>query len=126
MAVYLLALAWFILGTFRKGPAKTDQQTTVSVIVAARGECPWLPRLADQLANQDYPAEKMQFVLVDDGLDAARRAEMDAYAERQPNMLVVSSDDGDQRLSHKNRALDAGIKKSVRSLRYFPVGYAPD
>ena len=119
MAVYLAAMVWFILGNFRKGPPRSDQQPTVSVILAARGACRWLPRLVDQLGDQDYPAEKLQIVLVDDGLDSGMKREMEGRAGRYPNLLIVSSAAGDQRLNHKNRALDAGIKKSAGTVLMF-------
>ncbi len=77
LVVYLLALLWFLLGLLRSEPPRTDDQPPVSVIVAARNGEPHLSRLLARLLDQDYPAAKMEIVIVDDGLTESSRTVLD-------------------------------------------------
>ena len=112
LVVYLLALLWFLLGLFRGDPPRTDDQPPVSVIVAARNGEPHLARLLARLLDQDYPAPKMELVIVDDGLTESSRTVLHEAAGGDQRIKVVSSASGDRRLAHKKRALDAGIRHS--------------
>ena len=112
LVVYLLALLWFLLGLLRSDPTRTHDQPAVSVIVSARNGDPHLSRLLARLLDQDYPAAKLELVIVDDGLSESSRVALDETAGRDQRIKVVSSAFGDQRLAHKKRALDAGIRHS--------------
>lgn len=112
LAVYFLTLLWFLLGLFRSEPPRTDDQPTVSVIVAARNGDPHLSRLLARLLDQDYPAPKLEIIIVDDGLSVRSRSALDEAASKDQRLRVVNSVAGDQLLAHKKRALDAGIRHS--------------
>jgi|GEM_PF-216600 len=112
LVVYLLTLLWFLLGLLRPDPPCTHDQPPVSVIVAACNGDPHLSRLLARLLDQDYPAAKLELVIVDDGLSEVSRAALDEAAGRDQRIKVVDSASGDQRLAHKKRALDAGIHHS--------------
>lgn len=119
LAVYLAGVSWFILGLFRVAQNKSDEQPTVSVLVAVRGAGPWLLRLLQQLAGQDYPAKSLQIVVIDDGLEADIRDQVDALQRADGRFRTVSSAGGSTQLRGKNRALHAGIKESNGELLLF-------
>lgn len=119
MVIYLAAMLWFILGVFRKGGPMTEEQPKVSVVLAARGPSPWLPRLLEQLSHQDYPARLLQIVVVDDGIEAEMLNKINKHTVKNKRLLVVNSASGDERLKNKNRALDAGIRKTNGKILLF-------
>ena len=119
LLVYLLALLWFLLGLFRPEPSRNRHQPAVSVIVAARDENPNFPLLLDQLRRQDYPAEGLECILVDDGLTAESRTLADEAVAATPHILLVAASQGDPQLTYKNRALDAGIRASRGEILLF-------
>ncbi|UCH62269.1 MAG: glycosyltransferase [Fidelibacterota bacterium] len=112
LVVYLLALLWFLLGLLRPDPPRTHDQPPVSVIVAARNGDLHLSRLLACLMDQDYPEDKLEIVIVNDGLSEVSKASLDEATSRDQRIKVVDSASGDQRLTHKKRALDAGIRHS--------------
>ena len=119
LAVYLAGISWFIIGLFRVPKGRSDDQPTVSVVVSARGACPWLLRLLRQLAGQDYPAQSLQIVVVDDGLEPHIGGQVADLQHEDGRFLMVPSTIGAPELLGKNRALDAGIKKSRGELLLF-------
>ncbi|MFB0515133.1 MAG: glycosyltransferase family 2 protein, partial [Candidatus Neomarinimicrobiota bacterium] len=119
LVVYLLALLWFLLGLFRPEPPQTDEQPMVSVVVAARNGDPVLSRLLGQLQAQDYPSSRLEIIIVDDGLAERSRTVLEEAAENDGRLKVVESYSGDQQLSYKKRALDAGIHHSRGEILLF-------
>ena len=67
-ALYILFTFYFIVGIFRlkKYPQVQGPLPFVSVIVAARNEENSLPALLDDLGLQDYPNDKIEFIIADD------------------------------------------------------------
>ncbi|UCH09823.1 MAG: glycosyltransferase [Fidelibacterota bacterium] len=118
LVVYVLILVWFLVGLFRADPARSDERPRVSVLVAIRGGH-YLARLLEQLRAQDYPAEQLEFVIVDDGMFPSARALVEKAASADQRVKVVESADGDDRLTHKKRALDAGIQHSGGDILLF-------
>jgi len=68
MALYILFTLYFITGIIRlkKYSITTERLPSVSVIVAARNEEESLPALLNDLSLQDYPNDKIQFIIADD------------------------------------------------------------
>jgi cellulose synthase/poly-beta-1,6-N-acetylglucosamine synthase-like glycosyltransferase len=118
LAVYLLILVWFLIGLFRSDPARSDQQPRVSVLVAIRGGSQFA-RLLDQLLAQDYPATQLELIVIDDGMAPNTRSLVEKSAREDPRVKLVQSADGDERLAHKKRALDAGIRRSEGDILLF-------
>ncbi|MFC1543332.1 glycosyltransferase [Candidatus Neomarinimicrobiota bacterium] len=119
LAVYLLALLWFLVGLFRPEPQRTESQPDVSVIVAVRNGDPHLSRLLPQLLDQDYPASQLEIVIIDDGLSDEARSILDEAAGKNQCIKVVDSSSGARHLTHKKRALDAGIRRSRGAVLLF-------
>jgi cellulose synthase/poly-beta-1,6-N-acetylglucosamine synthase-like glycosyltransferase len=119
LIIYILVLIWFLVGLFRTGSTRTQEQPMVSVIIAARDGETQLGRLMEQLGSQDYPASQMECVIVDDGLLAKARKGAEEYVARNGRFKLVDSTAGDDRLKYKKRALDAGIRASSGKILLF-------
>jgi len=119
LIVYCLTLIWFMLGLLRSDPDRTDDQPNVSVIIAARNSWPQLSRLLPRLLDQDYPTDKLEIVIVDDGLSTNSRSLLENTAAENTHVKIVNSSSGDHSLTHKKRALDVGIRSSRGELLLF-------
>lgn len=119
LAVYLLSLLWCLWGLFRSAPDRSDEHPVVTVVVAARYGEPYLPRLLGQLQAQDYPAAGLELIIADDGLTQPMKVKLQAEAAQDSRLKVVPSSAGNQRLSHKKRALDAAIEHSRGEILLF-------
>ena len=63
---YFLGACWFVAGTHHSKTSR-QHQPTVSVVVAARNEAERVADCLESLLNQDYPLEKYEIIIVDDG-----------------------------------------------------------
>ena len=70
---------------------RTDQQPTVTVIVAARNECASIARRLHNLAGQAYPADRLQVLVVCNGSTDATEAIARDCAARHPFIRVLNS-----------------------------------
>ena len=100
-----MAFALVALDTARSdldGPAiRSGVEPTVSVIVAGKNEEAVIARLARSLAALDYPADRIQFLIVDDGSTDRTGAILDEIAEADPRFVAL------------HRPLGAGGAKSA-------------
>jgi len=110
---YLIILLWLGLGLQRlkKLPQAPPREfPTVSLIVCARNEEQRLPRLLPALAQQDYPAGKLEICLVDDR-SSDRTGELIAkFAAAHRHVIPLRMDDTLPNFAPKKRAIDAAIR----------------
>ncbi len=69
LGVYTVYVLFFLAGLLRLKQAEDNDKLElpfVSVIVAARNEEKFLPALLKDLSKQDYPKDKIEFLIVDD------------------------------------------------------------
>ena len=65
---YLLGAYWFVTGMRRRsGNANAERVQLVSVVVAARDEAAHIASCLRALLAQDYPQERYEIIVVDDG-----------------------------------------------------------
>ncbi len=76
-------------------------------------------RLIELLQGQDYPQDKLEIVIADDGLTDHSRMMLDEIASANDRFKVVSSQLGDERLINKKRALDAAVSASWGDILLF-------
>jgi len=91
---------------------------SVSVIVAIRNGENSIERLIDCFLNQNYSGE-VEFILVDDDSTDNTQLLIKNIEKKDVRFKYASSLDGSKNLSHKKRALDAGVKKSSKSILLF-------
>jgi cellulose synthase/poly-beta-1,6-N-acetylglucosamine synthase-like glycosyltransferase len=84
----------------------------VSVIVAARNEARNLPRLIHCLRMQEYPAEKIEFYIVDDRSGDESWQILNRAGKRFPNLNILQIKDTLPDYAPKKRALDRAIRAS--------------
>lgn len=107
----LLTLAIFVVPPRRTPRASADDLPTVLVLVPCRDEEKLIDGLGRSLAELDYPADKLEIVLIDDGSRDRTCAEMQRVAAGARNMRVLALAEN----VGKGRALDVALSE-------FPFG----
>jgi cellulose synthase/poly-beta-1,6-N-acetylglucosamine synthase-like glycosyltransferase len=104
----------FLLITFLSEPARERRarpraahSPKVAVIVPCWNEQNTIQGTVESLLALDYPADKLQIVLVDDGSTDNTPAVMDSYA-KQPQITVIHKKNGG-----KHTAMNLGIEKAT-------------
>jgi len=110
---YITILLFFCIGTinFRNKPILKSKISGVSVIVAIRNGGNSTNNIIKYLKNQLYE-NSVEFILVDDESTDNTRKFIEDAANHDSRFRYVSSLNGNPLLTHKKKALDAGIKKS--------------
>jgi hypothetical protein len=78
---------------------------SVSVLVTARNEERDLPRCLTALTALDYPADKLEIILVDDRSTDGTRALLDEAAARHPHVRALTTEGMDSALQAKSRGI---------------------
>ena len=90
---------------------KYNNVVPISVIVAVKNGADSLLNLVECLKNQSYSGE-IEFIIIDDQSEDNSATVIQNIAKEDPRFKFASSIDGDESLSFKKKALDAGIKIS--------------
>lgn len=72
----------------------SDQKRTVSVVIPAYNIENLLEKCVDSVANQDYPKELMQIIVVDDGSTDGTGKLADKLAEKYDNVIALHKENG--------------------------------
>lgn len=116
--IELLALRW---GLSRADRAANDPafEPTVSVIVAARNEEERISECLASLSRLDYPAEKLEIIIVDDRSTDRTAEIVDTFALITPAIRRITSGDPRGNLHGKANALSHGIESSHGEILMF-------
>ncbi len=104
----------------RTPAAVPDPPPIVSVVIAARNESQGIERCLRSIAENDYPAERFEIVVVDDCSDDdtaevvirfVHRMEKDP-TERPDVRLLRAENNETRRSAHKKSAIDQGVRAS--------------
>ncbi|MAT40015.1 MAG: hypothetical protein CL946_10475 [Ectothiorhodospiraceae bacterium] len=88
----------------------TDERPTVSVIVPMRDEERHVAQLVESLAAQQYPDDKYEILLIDDGSTDATSERATESIKGHPQFRIIQlGDEG----GSKKRAIQAGIHEST-------------
>jgi cellulose synthase/poly-beta-1,6-N-acetylglucosamine synthase-like glycosyltransferase len=98
---YVLIVASLLPGRH----ASSEYEPPVVVIVAARNEEGHLPGLLEALERLEYPAEKLHFLLVNDGSSDATGNILDNWVAGRPNARYLELVEGVGKAEALNRAL---------------------
>ena len=101
-------------------PRSNHGLPSVSIVIAARNESRRIPGRLDNLRQLDYPADKLQVIVVSDG---STDGTMEVLA-RIPRVVAIDVPAGG-----KARALNAGLARATKQIVVFAdmrQGFAPD
>jgi len=109
---YLIYLGIFYRGMGRKYTAAMNAQPFVSVVVAARNEENTIPQLLTSLINQDYPEDKYEIIIADDGSDDNTARIVQDFQKKSDNLILLPITILDEVVSRKKNALAQAVRKS--------------
>lgn len=98
--------------TIRVDPPPLRKLPSLSVIIPAYNEEENISQTIESVVNSDYPKDKIQVILVDDGSNDGTLSVMHAYAKRYPKLVQVIS----KKNGGKGTALNAGLKEAKGEL----------
>ncbi len=119
LSLYLVALFNFKRGlVFRKTTSFNDYSPPVSVVVAVRNGEKNCTRLLSSLQKQHYSGQ-LEFLIVDDASSDNTSIIINKFVSDDSRFVYVHSSQGSSKLSHKKRALDAGINMASHEYLLF-------
>jgi hyaluronan synthase len=89
IAVAAFILSRFVAALFYRPPAFRGLEPTVSIIVTAYNEEDAILRTIECCGELDYPSEKLQLVVVDDGSTDGTSRELERAKELWPDLAIV-------------------------------------
>ncbi|MEE2876510.1 MAG: glycosyltransferase [Candidatus Neomarinimicrobiota bacterium] len=110
VGLYGVLLLFFTLGLYLTKEKKTDRQPFVTVVIPARNEKEHIETVLHDVTHQTYPINLYEIIVVDDESEDITPNLVRVFAERHPNLRLLSSADGDPNLKYKKRPLDVGIR----------------
>ena len=114
-AVYVLILLWIIAGMNRLFPQKQTNRPLVSVIVAARNEEKNIRDLMTALIRQDYPKERFEIIIVNDGSTDDTAASVKQFQTNNDNTQIqlLTTSNRAQVISPKKNAITLGVNHAA-------------
>lgn len=110
---YCTAMLFLIIGLSRIPITKTKWQPKVSVIIAARNEAHNIPGLVQSLVQQNYPVDKIEFILVDDRSEDATSSRFRQLTNGDNRFKLISLTRINPGMAPKKNALDTGIQNAT-------------
>jgi len=118
-AIYALILITFMIGILIL-PRKRDKKIKpISVIIAARNEELHLETLINALANQAYPADKFEVIIIDDRSTDNTLQLLSQESEKFNWLKIENIAEEDPGIVGKKGALDLGIAKAKYEILAF-------
>jgi len=108
-AGYLAFLFSLFTGVGRLRRCAHERRYPVSIVVAARNEEDTIGYCLDALLAQDYPAELLDIIIVNDRSEDATGEILDAYRRSHPCVSVIDVTNAPEEYSPKKYALAQGI-----------------
>lgn len=111
LILYIILMVIITLGLNKKFPVlKEYNLPTISIIVAARNEEDNILECLVALDKQNYPADKIQIVIIDDkSTDKTKEIVID-YIKDKPKFICITTSEEIGHLKGKTNALANGIK----------------
>ncbi|CAI8897515.1 glycosyltransferase [Methylocaldum szegediense] len=109
IAVALFIFSRFVLSVFYKPPKSADISPTVSIVITAYNEEEAIYRTVECCYAIDYPADKFEVIVVDDGSTDGTLREVRLAQERWPQLTLVAF----ERNRGKREAMAAGARAAT-------------
>lgn len=110
-ALFLFLFTVLIISTISmfKKEKQTNQEPAVSIIIPCYNERKNIKSCLDAIYSSDYPKEKMEFIVVDDGSTDDTREILEAYKKTQPLLKIIKG-------NHEGKA--ESLNKGVKIAKY--------
>lgn len=119
VSVYFLFIFWLWHGVKKLAPCSTEKLARVSIIVAMRDEQEHAAACLTALVSQDYPADFLQIIIVDDASQDATPQILAEFASLYPQMKVVRQEPDSKVISRKKAALSRAIDEADGEILLF-------
>lgn len=96
--------------------ATDDELPGVSVIIYARDNASDLRAMLPEILNQEYPKEKMEVIVVNDGSVEDVTDVVNYLGQEHPNLYITFVPDEAHNLSRKKLAISLGIKAAKKEI----------
>ena len=115
--IYFSGILWLIMGLKKlKKPAGSEQNLTVSVIVAARNEEENIENCVIALAAQDYPQKNYNVYIINDRSEDGTEKIISKFVSKHPNFHLINISSVPPNTSPKKHALQMGIDTSYGAI----------
>ena len=119
IVIYMISLLVYFVGNFVSINKKINKKPiSISVIVAVKNGEQSLPKLLNDLENQNYKG-MVEYIIVDDSSIDNTKEIIKQFQNKNNKFRYISSKEGNQQLFLKKRALDAGIKNAKFDILLF-------
>lgn len=116
---FVLCIGGFLLWKKEKKESKPSvpdkDLPEVSIIIPARNEEKVIGSLLDRIGEMDYPKEKMEILVVDDGSQDRTGEILKIHSEKDPRIFPITIPQ-EQAGRGKGEALNRGLKESAREV----------
>ena len=116
-AIYVIIVITFIKGwrsLIVYEPVKSIASTKVSIIVAARNEAHHIAKTIQDLLDQDYPAELVEIIIINDHSTDETAAIITSFAQDGVKLINLMEDNALN--SYKKKAIQTAIGQSTGTL----------
>jgi cellulose synthase/poly-beta-1,6-N-acetylglucosamine synthase-like glycosyltransferase len=120
LVIYLVWVAVFLAGTFFLPEGRNRDRSFISVIIPARNEEESIRACVTSVLRQDYPAQWMEIVVVDDRSTDRTPEIVQAMAQQDARIKLVAVQDTTPVVSSKKRAITCGVR-AARGERVFLI-----
>ncbi|MFA4838422.1 MAG: glycosyltransferase [Candidatus Neomarinimicrobiota bacterium] len=108
--IYCASLLVYVIGLRYPFRPKNVNRPFVSVVIAAKNEEKQMDRLLASLAEQDYPADRYEIIIVDNESEDRTLEVLNEAARTNPKLQVLSTRGIATDLTHKKAAMNIGIE----------------
>ncbi len=117
-AGYIAIILWITLGLFRIPKTESHDQPFISVIVAARDEQDNIVALLQSLTEQNYPKEKYEIIIVNDGSTDHTAEYIQSFQSEYPDSKITQlfTENRESIISPKKNAITMGIEHAKGDL----------
>ncbi|MFH1221784.1 MAG: glycosyltransferase [Candidatus Micrarchaeota archaeon] len=110
VSVFVVTLYFLLLFAFKKQydeePEITNWTPAVSILIPAYNEGPYIDKCLETLLSMDYPKDKLEIIVIDDGSTDNTAAAAKKYANSGVNVFTKQN-------AGKGAALNYGLKKAA-------------
>ncbi len=90
----------------------SQEQQSISVIVAARNEETSISNLLQSLVNQEYPSNKFEIIVVNDRSIDSTASIVENFSRQHPHVRLITIESNKTDMPHKKNALHTGIEQA--------------